>query len=1016
MASPFSLFRKNQKTLMVVLTVLAMFAFVLLGNADPNAPGSSLVFAVMAICAVAGIGWGLGYRQGKGTDYATTGAVAALAGIVAVWFFAGPEPYVTTAEGNISRNQFETLRARRMLANDFVQRLYVAAFPYPAELPPETEKLLENFPDENQKEMLRAQLLQPQINEWQRGLAGIQFDFGRGSRDLNRDIVFGYLMGKEADRLGVEISDQAVSDFLKSMRTQVRKETYMGILAEMGVAETEMYDALREEIRASEAFRLLLPPTYTTPDEYWDIYKRLTVSQKLVATAVPVSAFVDEVEEPSEDELNVLFDQFQDKTPNAENAGDPGFLQPSKVRLGYVSIDTSKFEKSVTPPTEAEMLAYYEANKDILFLKSDFPDDEFGPAPAGTEFSPSDFSGEETPTDEPSDEGKPAGEEKPEDSEQPEDSEKPDGGEKPEGGETPTKTPDSDGKTETPAPAGEEGEKPAEPKPNEPAPAEKESEADPAESDEQSARPTNSGATLLSVSDDPAETSDPKPKAEAESEAPADPPAEEPKGDEKPTTPADPDSKPPKGDEPLDVELVKPDDTEEPREPVDPPAGDEPAEPEEKKPEYKPFDEVRETIEKTLTGQRADAAVEAAVQETFDFMRSLGLDYARLSLDQEGVITDRELKKRVSKFAKDRGFVYLETELMSYRELQESSDYEIGSAIATDGGPRGGSVVDQFFQGISEFLVSPVQARSSVRIGLNEQEAFGDYRYVVWKLAGVPSHRPLLKSFDLTASAKLDDLADELGFDEGDRVKLFPRRGQLNTVGEYFEKSVGGEPKEGDAVDVGQFRLIAKKGGGFQLYEPGVKDEVTEAWKRQRARRLAEERADELAELAKEKPATEMALVFEDQTLSGKKDGQKLEVRTTGQFSWYERSTVPQSRFEQPQPPRLGTVSGIPNVGESFMREVFEGLGNSEIGVVPDFDLSNYYVVKVIERDPENPVAIESQLEEFMDVVRDEGNPTTGGDYVTLAGAERNLVNATWFQKIEQDRYNVRYNTAFPDP
>lgn len=1011
MASPFSLFRKNQKTLTVALTGLAMFAFVILGSGDPNAEGSGMAFALMVICGVAAIAWAFGYRSGKGTEYASWGAITAAVAAGAFWFFSAPAPVVTTTAGNISREEFAQLRNRRIVTNQFLQTLYSAAVPFP-EIPEEFRGFLGQFPPEQRIQIL--QQFSPQTvmaqRQWEMGQQNYRFDYGR-SRDergafamsgdrFNRDVIFGYILGKEADRLGISVSDNAISEFTKPLREQVTKKTYLSILDRIGVSEDELFDLLRDELRNRQAFNLLYPATYTTPDEYWDLYKRLTVKQKVDATAIPVSAFVDAVGEPTEADLAQLFTQFRERVPNLENPGDPGFLQPPKVRLGYVRISFDKVREAIEknePPTEKEMEDFYEARKkanDPKFIQKAVPTDDESTTSEDGDESGSD--GEKASDDD----SKSGGEKKPSEGDAP--TTDPQGGAK-ESDDTP-KPKDDEAKTEEPA-APKEDVEPTDEGTDESEPPSPESDED------QSSRSEEADATLLSVSDDTAADDPAVPKADDAADDP-EPKATEPEdtksedaasdGGEKPATEDDEptaakDDAEGEGDKPADGEKESDDGTDPEPEPVT----------------YKSPEEMREYIRNTILDERATARVDELADEAYAKMRELGRDYSKTTLDQPDALGPSDLTSQMNEFAKEFGLVYRQTNLLSFEELRDSGEDEIGTASPDDwdGDERNGRplVVTRFFAGgVTEFLHSPVLASSSR----------DEFKYVTWKLAGVPQHGPLLEAKDLTPNAKLDDIAEELGFEEVDRPTLFPRRGDLKTIGEYFAAAHPGDVEEDDAIDLAQFRVVATsvsggKATGFQLYEPGIRGEVTEAWKLLNARKEAEKRAEELAEMAREQPAVPLKKLFEGQTVSGEEDGQELGVRRTLEFSWYTQSSVPTQDMSPPRkgPPRLTTIEQLPGAGARFMNFVFDELSEKEVGVVPNEDVSSYFVVKVLERSPAKPVQNKIQLAEFMEAIRTEGNPSVGGTYVMLASPEQSAVATAWVRRLEENQYEVKVNT-----
>jgi hypothetical protein len=103
-----------------------------------------------------------------------------------------------------------------------------------------------------------------------------------------------------------------------------------------------------------------------------------------------------------------------------------------------------------------------------------------------------------------------------------------------------------------------------------------------------------------------------------------------------------------------------------------------------------------------------------------------------------------------------------------------------------------------------------------------------------------------------------------------------------------------------------------------------------------------------------------MGQALESATILGDADSPKLVTRQTESFSWVRQQMTPQMNFQQQQPQlslsdvRFADDSGdtIKFAYDDFMKVVFNDLKNEEVGVVPVADLSRYYVVQVVERNP----------------------------------------------------------------
>ena len=120
--SPFDVFRRNQRQLLVVLTGMAMFAFIFMDSVSMRTgemPRSLNVVLIAGICA-AGM-WFVGNPRGKGSELALYGAL--IGGVIAFFGLraSGQQPVAVTEIGNFTREDLIEIAQRRQQANQFVQ-------------------------------------------------------------------------------------------------------------------------------------------------------------------------------------------------------------------------------------------------------------------------------------------------------------------------------------------------------------------------------------------------------------------------------------------------------------------------------------------------------------------------------------------------------------------------------------------------------------------------------------------------------------------------------------------------------------------------------------------------------------------------------------------------------------------------------------------------------------------------------------------------------------------------------
>ena len=112
MRSPFAVFRKHAKILTVVLTGLAMFAFIIMDQLRPeNFP------AVMGFILGASLFWFLGRQSHQPVSFAVVGGALGL--ILGIYLpgLAGPSAAASTSAGSLSERELQIQTRWRQIAN-----------------------------------------------------------------------------------------------------------------------------------------------------------------------------------------------------------------------------------------------------------------------------------------------------------------------------------------------------------------------------------------------------------------------------------------------------------------------------------------------------------------------------------------------------------------------------------------------------------------------------------------------------------------------------------------------------------------------------------------------------------------------------------------------------------------------------------------------------------------------------------------------------------------------------------
>ena len=342
MSSPFTFIRRNMHVMMVGIVILSMMAFTL-DTVFAQRDSQFVILGLMLggiIFAFAGIG------RGRWIQYGIAGAVL---GAVCGWVLPGvispSNVYVRTSTiGAFDNKRISELMNRRNIANVFMQQAF-----------------------ENS--------IGPGMGQF-----APQFRFYTNNDE--DDLTFGELMRAEADKLGIVVTDAMVSDYINGRTDEkLSAADFAEIRSSLNfggspVSAEDLFDAFRDEIKAQMAFQQLSPQMASVPqgpEVYYEMFQRTKVSQRLNTARLDVDAFVTEVADPSEAEVVSLFDERRRKIPGMDEPGSAGFLQDNKAKLAYIELGYKKVEESVTPPTDQEIEAHYNENKDLRYRKPSTP-------------------------------------------------------------------------------------------------------------------------------------------------------------------------------------------------------------------------------------------------------------------------------------------------------------------------------------------------------------------------------------------------------------------------------------------------------------------------------------------------------------------------------------------------------------------------------------------------------------------------------------------------------------------
>jgi hypothetical protein len=195
-----------------------------------------------------------------------------------------------------------------------------------------------------------------------------EYGFGGTSKE---DLLFAWLHRHEARKMGIVVSDPQIKDYIGRITENKLSSTKLQeIVDDMHMSPQELFDSFRDELEAQIAIRMKIPSTIPSPEKYWEYYQQLNTREVIEAAALPVADFADKVPDPTDAQVASLFEKHKNDFEQAYDAKYiPGFRQPHKVKLHYLTIGPSAVEdklKAMGKVTDKEVEEYYEKNKETV--------------------------------------------------------------------------------------------------------------------------------------------------------------------------------------------------------------------------------------------------------------------------------------------------------------------------------------------------------------------------------------------------------------------------------------------------------------------------------------------------------------------------------------------------------------------------------------------------------------------------------------------------------------------------
>lgn len=561
MATPFKVFRDNQKILLAIFGVLLMIAFVVMPPLVDT------------------------YRPGPSGPQQEDKVLVKL----------GDEELNSSHVRRLT-NKFQTVAI--VMGSAIQQSLAMQGTPNPP-MPPIPGLVVQQIPQEQGGMMAEVTQVPSEV--------AVRF----------------HAWAKKADELGVVIDDQAVRDFLRETSGgRLSDLEYNAIITNMvqsgqmaGLNYDYFFEMVRDVLKAQKVQALVIRDgRVITPTAAWVAYRNFNRSISVEMFPVRVADYLDQVGEPTEQQVQELFEKYryQERNPFANQIG---FRQVDKLALAYVKGDIETFLDAAKQEITAEQVQeHYEENKDS-FRKPTLPPAE-PDAPEQT--APEDMApANETPADAPEESPVPETE-APADEPEPQ-SPADDSADQP---EAPTDSPAPQSESAPETPAAPEAEAPAE------EPATDENPAAEAPATEDSSQRNRSQQTLRLVSFLQEEQAEEAPAEQENPEAEAAPAEQAPMQEPSPEQPQ-PMEGTPASEAPMDAPAeVAP--IEQPAQPEQPMTEAVPTEepPQEEAPvEYRPLEEVEEQIRTRLAQPIAQQKLNEAIAQIRDRLQAQYEEY-----------------------------------------------------------------------------------------------------------------------------------------------------------------------------------------------------------------------------------------------------------------------------------------------------------------------------------------------------------------------------------------------------
>ena len=165
-----------------------------------------------------------------------------------------------------------------------------------------------------------------------------------------KELIDFLLLRHHADQLGIQFTGDDVDTLVKRETNNALRQGESALILKNvqrrfgGLTRDMLRSALGDEFRVRIARDALLgkqdqrQEAGLTPYEFWKFYRENRTTSNFVLASIPVDSpeFLKKVGQPTEQELRSLFEANKDREPDPASE-QPGFKQPMRVRVQWVS-------------------------------------------------------------------------------------------------------------------------------------------------------------------------------------------------------------------------------------------------------------------------------------------------------------------------------------------------------------------------------------------------------------------------------------------------------------------------------------------------------------------------------------------------------------------------------------------------------------------------------------------------------------------------------------------------------